>query len=273
MKSIHLLIISLLSLSLILQVKGASPTLSQIIWMKHNTDVGLRSNNYNFYFLIRSKIYHGVNNSNNDSESENSDDYAHLISDNLSDFRIKVIRNNAQTYQQNSVKINKEASDTNIETDYHFYRFFLPEIDGTHKAQLANVVWDIKVECGCYVSYKIRYFNCDSKAEEYYNNLHNTVAVVRREGAIRTSITVSSDVKIVGLPFGQFANGSEVLRALYDVLPCVNEKGGLANEECCLDYSCWLNMTSPQCICSLDYTIVSLNKKPGSYCIAYLPTS
>ncbi len=260
MKTKHLLIFSLLLLSLILQVKVTSPTLSQIIWMDDPDPnaVGLRANNYNFFFSIRSKMYKGVNSSNNDSESENSDDYAHTVSDN---FRIIVIRDNAQTYQQNLVKIKSD------DMNYHFYRFFLPEINGTHKAELANVLWDIKVGCDCYVSYKIRYFKCNSEAEEYFNNLDNTVAVIRRKGAMKNNITVSSDVKIVDSPFCQFTNGSEVLDALYEVLPCVNEKS-VAEAGCCLDYSCWLNMTSPQCICSLDYTIE--NSVPGPYCSAYL---
>lgn len=264
MKFKHLLFCVLLTLTLVTLIKGES-TLRQIIWYE-DMHYGYRADNYNFYFKLGSKLYKHDNNSLMDSESENPNDYAH--DDN--DFVIKVERSDDELYENNIVQMNAPNK--------HHLRFFLPEVDGTTKTPLANVVWNIKVNCGCHVTYNIRYFRCDEEATKYFNALGNTTnAIIRfKNYTNKESIDTtpeSTHVKFVGLPSGQFASKQEVVDALYEVLPCVREYGIGSTMDCCLPYPCWLNMNSLQCICALDQNADGNEIVYGDACLCGIDSS
>lgn len=241
MKELKLIQLVLVCFTLFALFSSINSDKRQVIWYK-DMNYGYRHDAYNFFYNLGSKFYESVDTDQNDSESENMNDFVHDAAND--DFLIRVSRTEGQPYNQNTLE---------SEPDHHHLRYFLPEIDGSHKAGLANVVWDIKVNCGCYVTYKIKYFRCNVEAQKYFDNLTNTDKIIRYKEYENANSIRPVDSAIRPPPKGQFSTKQELVDSLYNVLPCVREIGP-DSDSCCLPYPCWNDMTSIQCICALDKT-------------------
>ena len=210
-------------------IAGGSPIqegFHQLIWYISHTSG--TSPNYNFYYQI------GMRNTRSDYEGGNNTP--------LTDYQTIVRRFSSDNYMDFTITVKP-----GMNSDLKRLTYFMIESNGKHRDDLAYVLWDLTMGCGCYSTFNIKFFKCNTEAKTYFDSLSNT----NRKLKYRTVTPVLADeygLKL--LPSGEFRSNDELKAVLDDYPTCYTETSTPTN--CCLPYACWLNFGSPQCVCGLD---------------------
>jgi hypothetical protein len=141
---------------------------------------------------------------------------------------------------------------------YSKYRYYIPDFNGLHRKKKSFVIWNITPHVvTCHVEYYIKYFDCDTTAETFYDDLDENLSTVnifdKKKVILRTATESNNE-------FNNFLNQLEIKRILTNLMECENitvpapanpQTIKTTREDCCMPYPCLVDAMSINCVCAL----------------------
>lgn len=213
----------------------------QAIWVKGegNSPESELLNYPKHYLIIKTKFF---------------EDEASLLDFELasadSDYKILIKRSDTEDYP---------ITIPNGSPQNYRYKYYIPDIDLIHKNSSPFVIYNIEVNScvndsnDCHIQYHIKYFSCDSIAQEFYQSLNTdfTLGAMTDKIIRKTESDFLDHEKIEFM--SKFTNDYNLPHLLMgkEILKCQVK----VDDACCSPYPCLIDMTSIQCVCALEGSI------------------